>query len=92
MSKWFLVVGLGALNLLLAGGVYFRLAERPALAQIGVQRTDVAAVAGSTGGQTILYMLDVNTGALRAVKLDMTNRRIDLMATSDVAADLSRIR
>ena len=92
MTRWLLVAGLAALNLVLGAGVYMRLGlERPAQAQIGVTKPDIAAVAGTNNGQTAVYMLDVTTGHMIVLRVDITNHRVDLVAQANVADNLARI-
>lgn len=93
MSKWFLVAGLALLNLVLVAGVYYRLMERPASAQIGGgHAADLASVAGINNGQTILYIMDSNTGMLHALRVDVTNRRVEPVAQANISQDLQRLR
>ena len=92
MSKW-IVAGLIVLNLILGVGVYQRLVEQKATAQgIGRAVPQVATVAGQAGGNSVIYILDVNTGRMVALKNDIVSKRIDIIDTVDVAADLARIR
>ncbi len=94
MTKWIIVAGLVLLNAVLAAGVYQRTVERHAQAQavgIGGVRPDVAAVSGVSNGQTVIYMLDVNSGILVAQRIDIANSKIDNAGVRNVAADLSRI-
>lgn len=90
MTRWIIVAGLVLLNGMLGVGVYQRLAEPKANAQIGVARTDIAAVAGPANGATIIYLLDVNSGGLVALRMDIANNRIDRVAVRNVGADLRR--
>jgi hypothetical protein len=93
MTRWLLVAGLAALNLVLGAGVYMRLGvERSAQAQIGMTKPEIAAVAGTSNGQTAVYLLDVNSGWLRTYRVDVTNHRVDPVAQINVAENLSRIR
>ncbi len=93
MTKWLIVAGLVFLNVLLGAAVFHRIAERSAQAQgIGAARTDVASVAGTSNGQSVIYMLDVNTGQLIALRLDVTNRQIGRVAALNVAEQLRRIQ
>jgi hypothetical protein len=95
MTRWLLVAGLAVLNLVLGAGVYMRLGlERSAEAQsgIGMTKPEVAAVAGTSNGQTAVYLLDVNTGWLRTYRIDVTNHRVDPVTQINVAENLSRIR
>ena len=94
MSKWILVAGVLVLILALATGVYQRSLERRAHAQavgIGGIRPDVASVAGMANGQSVIYLLDVNSGILVAQRIDMANSRIENAGQRNVAADLARI-
>lgn len=93
IGKWLLVAGLAFLNVVLGIGVYQRLFEKSALAQggIGNARPDISAVAGNAGGQTAVYMLDVNSGALAVLRLDISNHRMVRVAVVNVGADLKRI-
>jgi hypothetical protein len=92
MTKWLIISGLVVLNLILGTAVYQKVAERKANAQIGAQKLNIASVAGVLNGQTVIYMLDVNSGALVAVRFDANNRQINRIATRNVAADLRAIR
>jgi len=92
MNKWIIVTGLLVLNLLLGAAVYERFGARTANAQIGQAKSDVASVAGFTNNQTIFYLLDVSSGKLAALRLDVNNKRIVPVTTRDVAADLKAVR
>jgi len=92
MTRWIIVAGLVVLNGMLALGVYQRF-EPKANAQIGVgARADIASVAGPANGATIIYMLDVNSGKLVALRLDLANSRIERVAGRDVGQDLKQVR
>jgi len=94
MTKWIIVAGLVVLNGILGIGVYQRIAERPAVAAGGIggaPKTDVTAVAGNTNGQTIIYMLDVNSGILIAQRVDVAQNRLDVISKRNVAGDLNAI-
>ena len=92
MTKWLIVSGLVLLNLILGTAVYQRVAERTAKAQIGAPKMEIASVAGTFNGQTVIYLLDVTSGRLLAYRLDASNRQTTLVAKRDVAADLRAIR
>jgi hypothetical protein len=93
MTRWIIVAGLVVLNGMLAAGVYQRFAEPKAQAQIGAgPRMDLAAVAGVSNGATVIYLLDVNSGKLAALRVDLTNSRMERLNSRDVASDLSKIR
>ena len=92
MSKWIIVTGLVVLNGILGVGVYERLAEPKAQAQIGSSPANIATVAGIINNATVVYALDVNTGALAAIRVDVTNNRVEPVAKRNVAADLAKIR
>ncbi|HVT79333.1 MAG TPA: hypothetical protein VHM90_01640 [Phycisphaerae bacterium] len=93
MTRWIIVAGLVVLNGMLAVGAYQRLAEPKAHAQIGVgARADIAAVAGPANGATAIYMLDVNSGKLVALRLDVANNRLDRVAQRNVGQDLAQVR
>jgi hypothetical protein len=91
MTRWFIVAGLIVLNGILGFGVYHRLVERQVNAQVGAGNLDVVACAGVSGGQTVVYLLDANSGVLLARKVDAANQRFDPPVRRDVAADLRRI-
>lgn len=91
MTRWIIVAGLVVLNGMLGVGVYQKLAERPTQAQIGGGRPDVVAVAGISNGQTVIYLLDANSGKLVATRIDVANSRFDTPMLRDVGADLKRI-
>ena len=92
MTRWMIVAGLAVLNAVLGAGVYQHLMERDATAQgIGGVRPEVAAVAGISNGQTVIYMLDVNTGMLVAQRVDVANAKVETIGRRNVAQDLSRI-
>jgi hypothetical protein len=87
------VAGLVVLNLLLLGGVYMKFGgEKKAEAQIGKVGMDIATVAGMSNNQSIVYILDVNTGQLAAVKTDALNNRIERVAVRNVAEDMKRLK
>jgi hypothetical protein len=90
MTRWIIVAGLVVLNGILGVGVYQRLVERPTQAQIGGAKIDISAVAGNANGQSIIYLLDVSSGALVAQRVDSANNRTDIVAKRNVGADLSR--
>jgi len=94
MSKWLVVCGLVFLNVVLGVGVYQHLFEQPAMAQaIGAgAKPDIVAVAGSSSGQTAVYLLDVTTGKLIALRLDVTNKQMNPVAQANVADALNRAR
>ena len=91
MTRWIIVAGLVVLNGMLGVGVYQKLAERSAQAQIGVGRADIVAVAGVSNGQTVIYLLDATSGKLVATRIDVANSRFDAPMLRDVGADLKRI-
>jgi hypothetical protein len=81
------------LNLLLGAAIYMRLGgERTANAQIGAGRSSYATVSGFSGGQAVVYILDVTNGNLIAVKTDPVNRTVNLVATKRVGQDLANVR
>jgi len=93
MTRWFIVAGLLVLNGILGVGVYQRLGERPAQAQAigaGVRR-DVVSIAGMSNGQTVIYLLDANSGLLVATRLDVARGTFDAPIRHDVGTDLKRI-
>jgi hypothetical protein len=93
MSKWLILSGLVLLNLILGTAVYQKIGgERAAFAQIGAQKINIASVAGVQNGQTMIYMLDVGSGRLIAIRVDMANRTTNRVAGRDVAADLRNLR
>jgi hypothetical protein len=91
MTRWFIVAGLVVLNGILGVGVYQRLGERQAQAQIGAARLDVVSIAGVSNGQTVIYLLDANSGILLARRIDVANGRFDPPIRRDVGADLRKI-
>jgi hypothetical protein len=92
MTRWMIVAGLLLLNAVLGAGVYQQLMERKAQAQAraGMQ-PEVAAVAGISNGQTVIYMLDVVSGRLVAQRVDVTNARVEVIGRRDVAQDMARV-
>ena len=91
MFRWLIVSGLVVLNGLLGVGVYSRLVERTATAQIGAPKVEIATVSGVNNGISVVYMLDVNSGSLVSYRLDIANKQIRPLAQKNVAADLARI-
>jgi hypothetical protein len=91
MTRWFIVAGLVVLNGILGVGVYQRLAERPVQAQIGAARRDVVSIAGMSNGQTVIYLLDANSGLLVATRLDVAKGTFDAPIRRDIGIDLKRI-
>jgi hypothetical protein len=92
MTRWMIVAGLAVLNAALGAGVYSHLMERDARAQAVAPRPDVAAVAGNSGGQIVVYLLDMNTGKLIAQRVDAANGRLETIGPRDVAQDIARLR
>jgi hypothetical protein len=93
MSKWLILSGLVLLNLILGTAVYQKIGgERAAFAQIGQQKLNVASVAGVQNGQTMIYMLDISSGGLIAIRVDLANRTANRIASRNVAADLRSLR
>ena len=91
MTRW-IVAGLIVVNLLLGAGVYLRLGgETPAKAQIGGGMRNLATVAGQANNQSIVYILDVNTGILVAMD-NNPGQGVKFLARRDVAQDLKRIK
>ncbi|MCL2640736.1 MAG: hypothetical protein FWD53_07820 [Phycisphaerales bacterium] len=91
MARW-IVTGLIVLNLMLGIGVYLRLGEKSVNAQIGRAAPQIATVAGQANNNSIIYILDVNSGELIALKNDLVNKRIDPLDRVNVARDMARIR
>jgi len=94
MTRWIVVAGLTVLNIVLSVGVFTHRMERSAQAQaagIGGVRPDIAAVAAVNNGQSVIYMLDVNTGVLVAQRIDVANSRIETLGRRNVAQDLARV-
>jgi hypothetical protein len=91
MTRW-IVAGLVVLNMLLGAGVYLRLGgERTAVAQgIGGGGGEYAVVAGFNNAQTILYILEVNTGRMIAIRTDPVNHKAELVTRGSVTPDLAR--
>jgi hypothetical protein len=91
MTRWMIVAGLAVLNAALGAAVYIPLMEREALAQAAGPRPDVAAVAGMSNGQTVIYLLDMNTGRLIAQRVDAANSRMEFVGRRDVSQDIARL-
>ena len=90
MIKWLIVSGLLVLNFILGAGVYQSL-ERSAKAQIGGgARANIAEICGIVNNQTIIYLLETDTGKMVAVRLDITGKRLVLFGGRDVGADFKR--
>jgi hypothetical protein len=94
MTRWFIVAGLVVLNGILGVGVYQRLGgDRTAQAQIGGgARMELVSIAGVLNGQTVIYVMDANSGMLVARRIDAANARMDPPIRRDVAADLRRLQ
>jgi hypothetical protein len=93
MTKWLIVSGLVVLNLILGTAVYQRLGERKATAQIGAgAKAEIATVAGQQNGQSVIFLMNVTTGALRAYRFDMTNRQTTLVGQRNVGQDLRNVQ
>jgi len=90
MTRWILVAGLVVLNGILGAGVYQKLAERPAQAQIGGGGRNIVSIAGISNGQTVIYLLDATSGNLVATRVDVANSRFDVPMKRNVAEDLKR--
>lgn len=91
MSRW-IVAGLVLLNLVLGAGVYFRMMERPAVAQIGGARNSLSAVAGNQNNQSVLYVLEANSGRLIAIRSDPLNNTSEIAAARAIGQDLQGAR
>jgi hypothetical protein len=94
MTRWFILAGLIVLNGILGVGVFQRTMERRADAQmggIGGPNLDVVTLAGISNGQTVIYLLDANSGILLARRIDVANQRFDPPIRRDVATDLRKI-
>ena len=90
MARW-IVAGLIALNLMLGAGVYQRLCEQKANAQIGRGAPQIATVAGQANGSSVVYMLNVSTGELVAIRNEVA-KGVTVIDRVDVAAAITRIR
>jgi hypothetical protein len=88
MARW-IVAGLVVLNLMLGIGVYQRM-ESKAEAQIGRGAGNYATVAGQANMDCVVYILEVNTGRLVALKANGGD--VKPMASRDIAKDLERIK
>jgi hypothetical protein len=91
MTRWIIVAGLVVLNGMLGIGVYQKMAERHAQAQIGGARLDIISIAGVSNGQTVIYLLDANSGKLIATRIDVANSQFGAPILRDVGSDLKRI-
>jgi hypothetical protein len=54
-------------------------------------RPELLSVAGTSKNQTVLYVMDTNTGILQVRRVDMTNKRIEAPIQHNVGNDLRRI-
>lgn len=90
MARW-IVAGLMVLNLVLGAGVYLRM-EQKAQAQIGRKASTYATVAGQSANTSIIYVLDVSTGNLAALKSDVLNGKVTLVARRNVAEDIKHLK
>ena len=91
MTKWLILSGLFVLNLVLGVGAYQALhVEKTANAQIGGGKANVAEIAGIVNNQTVVYLLNTDTGQLVSYRLDITGKRFTPMAQRNVAADMRR--
>jgi hypothetical protein len=90
MTRWFILAGLIVANVVLGVSVFQRM-ERRADAQAGMP-LDLVTVAGVSGGKTVIYTLDANSGILVARRVDVANQRFDAPIRRDVGADLRRIQ
>jgi len=92
MSRW-IVAGLIVLNVLLGAGLWMRMGgEKTAMAQIGAAQSDYTAVVGYSNQQSFIYMLQLSTGRLVALRVDPINHRVDAVAAKNVTQDLTRVR
>ncbi len=95
MNRWFILAGLIVLNAILGVAVAQRFIERSAQAQMGGigagPVVDVVAVAGLSNGQTVIYLLDTNSGVLIGRRIDVANQRFDPPIRRNVGADLAKI-
>ena len=90
MARW-IVAGLIVLNLILGVGVYLRLGEKTAQAQVG-RVGDYAIVAGQgNGGVSVLYILNDNDGWLAALQTDVVSRQVKRIAVRNVGDDIKRM-
>jgi hypothetical protein len=93
MTRWLILAGLIVLNGILGIGVYQRGMERRASAQVAGP-VDTVTIAGISGGQTVIYTLEANTGILLARRVDATNQRFEPAKPirREVPADLRKIQ
>ena len=89
MARW-IVAGLIVLNLILGVGVYLRLGEKTAQAQVG-RIGDFAIVAGQANGASVIYILNDNDGWLAAVQTDVVGRQVKRVALRNVGDDIKRM-
>ncbi len=91
MARW-IVSGLIALNLLLALALFQRLGfDRPAYAQLGGNKSYVA-VAGYSVGDTVVYVLEVTSGRLVAIRTSSIDRKVTVSAGRNITADFARVK
>jgi hypothetical protein len=92
MTRWLIVAGLVVLNGILGAGVYERLSERKADAQVGVgPRPDFVVVTGVNNGQTVVYTMDALMGRMVANRIDGVSGQFMPPVVRDVTADFKRI-
>jgi hypothetical protein len=92
MARW-IVAGLFVLNAVLGIGVYMHLGgEQSAYAQIGGVGHDYVSVAGYLNNDSVVYLLEPNSGRLVAISTNMANRRLSVLARRNITEDIRRLR
>jgi len=90
MARW-IVAGLVVLNAILGISVYMHLGgDKTAFGQIGGSARDYVTVAGYSGGDTIIYVLEPSTGRLAALKNGLLEKRVTVVAARNITQDFAR--
>ena len=91
MARW-IVSGLVALNILLGVGLFERLGvDRAAYGQLGGNKSYIA-VAGYSIGDTVVYVLEVTSGRLVAIRTSTVDRKVTVAAGRNISADFGRVK
>jgi hypothetical protein len=80
-TRWAVITGLVALNLLLAAGLFskFGLPEQQAQAQLGRNRPQLLTVPGVLNQSPVLYVLDSSSGDLVMLSPNLNQKQVNVI-------------